>query len=170
MPDLKIKTHGSVSCGPRKQGVRVQHEYISMKNKVQFYVHLYLCGLLTKQNQICCAGVSILGENTYQIWSKSCQPFLKYKPSKSHLFSSFFLFLLFFFLHTYKKTAIKCTRIIGLPSNLAHIKRDKKCILVPSLVQNWQSYKQLFTKIDTNMLSHLQSKLLIISSWKLASG
>jgi len=29
-----IKTHGSVSCGPRKRGARKQREYIYTKNKV----------------------------------------------------------------------------------------------------------------------------------------
>ena len=38
-----------------------------------------------------------------------------------------------FFSHTYKKTAIKHKRVIGLPSNLAHIRRDIGQILLPNL-------------------------------------
>ena len=34
---LAIKTQGSVLCGPRKQGMLTQYEYINTKSKVQFY-------------------------------------------------------------------------------------------------------------------------------------
>jgi len=34
-----IKTHGSVLCGPRKQGVRKLSEYIDRNNKVAIFVH-----------------------------------------------------------------------------------------------------------------------------------
>jgi len=40
-----IKTHGSVSCCPRKRGVRTQRENIDAKNKVQSYAHSELRGL-----------------------------------------------------------------------------------------------------------------------------
>ena len=34
-----IKTHGSVSCGPRKRGVRKRSEYIDRNNKVAIFTH-----------------------------------------------------------------------------------------------------------------------------------
>ena len=39
----KIKTHGSVLCSPRKQGVCKQSEYIERNNKVAIFMHLLLC-------------------------------------------------------------------------------------------------------------------------------
>ena len=36
---FKIKTHGSVSCGPRKRGVRKRSEYIDRNNKVAIFTH-----------------------------------------------------------------------------------------------------------------------------------
>ena len=35
----KIKTHGSVSCGPRKRGARKRSEYIDRNNKVAIFTH-----------------------------------------------------------------------------------------------------------------------------------
>jgi len=34
-----IKTHGSVSCGPRKRGVRKRSKYIDRNNKVAIFTH-----------------------------------------------------------------------------------------------------------------------------------
>ena len=34
-----IKTHGSVSCGPRKRGTHKQSEYIDRNNKVAIFTH-----------------------------------------------------------------------------------------------------------------------------------
>ena len=34
-----IKTHGSVSCGPRKRGTRKRSEYINRNNKVAIFTH-----------------------------------------------------------------------------------------------------------------------------------
>ena len=82
-----IKTHGSVSCGPRKQGVSAQREYINTKNKVWFP---NLRSSVVSWDQIGCASAGISGENTYQMWSKLRQPFLRYEPSKSCSFFSYF--------------------------------------------------------------------------------
>ena len=35
----RIKTHGSVSCGPRKRGARKRSEYIDRNNKVAIFTH-----------------------------------------------------------------------------------------------------------------------------------
>ena len=35
-----IKTHGSVSCGPRKRGACKRSEYIDRNNKVAIFTHL----------------------------------------------------------------------------------------------------------------------------------
>ena len=35
-----IKTHGNVSCGPRKRGVRKRSEYIDRSNKVAIFTYL----------------------------------------------------------------------------------------------------------------------------------
>ena len=64
---LFIKSHGSVSCGQRNGACACTTEYINTKNKVQFYAHLQLSDLSSKQDQICCASAGILGQNTYQI-------------------------------------------------------------------------------------------------------
>ena len=73
------------SC-PRKWSVHAQREYVNM-NKVQLYVCSQLHDLLPNKTKF----AGILGENTYLIRSKSCQPLLGHEPSKSHSFSSFFL-------------------------------------------------------------------------------
>ena len=97
-------------------------EYSNMKNIVWFYAHSKLRDLLSKHYQICCADARISGENTYQIWSKSHQPFLKYEPSKSHSFYSFFLHVSSFC--TLAKSCHKTQMCIQIASNLAYIKRD----------------------------------------------
>jgi len=35
-----IKTHGSVSCSPRKQDARERSEYIDWNNKVTIFTHM----------------------------------------------------------------------------------------------------------------------------------
>ena len=40
LPMCTIKTHGSVSCGPRKRGTRKLREYINRNNKVAIFTHL----------------------------------------------------------------------------------------------------------------------------------
>ena len=35
-----IKTHGSVSCGPRKRGAPKRSEYIDRNSKVAIFTHL----------------------------------------------------------------------------------------------------------------------------------
>ena len=43
-----IKTHGSVSCGPRKWGDCKRREYIDRNNKIAIFTHLPLCDSLSK--------------------------------------------------------------------------------------------------------------------------
>jgi len=38
--DSQIKTHGSVSCSPRKRDARKRSEYIDKNNKVSIFMHL----------------------------------------------------------------------------------------------------------------------------------
>jgi len=46
-----IKTHGSVSCGPRKQDIHKRSKYIDRKNKVAIFMHLYVySSMMSDQN------------------------------------------------------------------------------------------------------------------------
>ena len=45
--EYDIKTHGSVSCGPRKRGTRKLREYINRNNKVAIFTHLYKVAIFT---------------------------------------------------------------------------------------------------------------------------
>ena len=91
-----------------KAGVCTLSEYINTKYKLQFYVHLLLRDFLSEQDQIHYAGTDISGENTYQIWSKSCQQFLiEIWAFKSCSFSSGFFSIVFFFLNTCHKMQMR---------------------------------------------------------------
>ena len=109
------------------------------------------------------AGAGISGKNTHQIWSKLCWNNSLQKVA--HFLCSFF-----FSFSSFCTLAKNC-----------HKMQIRNCQIWQALKgtswyqiwfkykQNWQSYKQFFTKNDTNMLLHLQDKPLIISNWKLAS-
>ena len=84
-----------------------------------------------------------------------------------------FFFLFFFLFAHLQKSAIKHKRI----SDCLHIWHTLKGIqgtywhqIWFKYEQNWQNYKWFFMKIDTNMLSHLQGKPIIISNKQLKIG
>ena len=90
-----IKTHGSVSCGPRKRGVRKQSEYINRNNKVTIFTHPQLRDVLSNWHQIY-GGVSLhVGEATFQVLTKSLNPFPRYESAK--FCKNFIIFFSFFF-------------------------------------------------------------------------
>ena len=100
-----IKTHGSVSCGPRKRCARKRSEYIDRNNKVAIFTHLQLRDSLSKWHQIY-SGVSLHeGEATFRILTRSLKLFLRYESAKFR--KNFFVFFYFFFFvisHTLKKS------------------------------------------------------------------
>ena len=108
---LYIKTHGSVSCGPRKRGARKRSEYIDRNNKVAIFTHLQLRDCLSKWHQIY-SGVSLHeGEATFQILTRSLKLFPRYESAKfrkNFFICFFFLFFFFFFFfvisHTLQKS------------------------------------------------------------------
>ena len=116
---------------PKKMG-RVHTMWVCWHEEQSTILYLLVAPwsqVRTRPNSFVSANIS--GENTYQVWSKSRQPFLKYIPLKNHLFSLFFPFL-FSFCTLAKKAAVTCKCVIGLPSNLSLIERDTRCILVPN--------------------------------------
>jgi len=85
-----IKTHGSVSCRPRKWGACKRNEFIDRNNKVAIFTHLFLCDYPSKWHQIY-SGISLHpGEATFQIWRRSLKPFQRYESANFLVF-----FLLF---------------------------------------------------------------------------
>ena len=95
-----MKTHGSVSCGPRAGAPH--REYIDRKKENVIFTPLYLGDTLSDWNQICCRAVRLQGESTFQIGRKSLKPFPRYKQPKFRFFSSWFFFFFFVFSHTCK--------------------------------------------------------------------
>ena len=86
----KIKTHGSVSCGPRKRGMRKRSEYIDRNNKVSIFTHLQLRDSLSKWHQIY-SGVSLHErEAMFQILTRSLKLFSRYESAKFR--KNFFVF------------------------------------------------------------------------------
>ena len=85
-----------------------------MHNKVQFYTSLYIApwSLPRIRSNLLYAGVGISGENTYQIFKKSGQPFQRWAFKKLLIFFFVFLLFLIFFFCTIAKTAIECKRLI----------------------------------------------------------
>ena len=99
-----IKTHGSVSCGPRSRRV-TPVSILTGRKKTQFS-HLR-SSVLPWWNKTIFAvhGHALqLQHSTFQIWAKSLRAFPRYATSKiGSVSSGFFFFLFFFFLsHTYK--------------------------------------------------------------------
>ena len=85
-----IKTHSSVSCGPRKRGTCKRSEYIDRNNKVLIFTHLQLRDGLSKWHQIY-SGVSLHeGEATFQILTRSFKLFPRYESAKFR--KNFFVF------------------------------------------------------------------------------
>ena len=105
-----IKTHGSVSCGPRSR--RVTPVSILTGRKKTPFSHLRSsgCTSLMKQDDFCCGHALQLQHSTFQICA-----FPRYATSQIGSVSSFFSSYFSFSCRTLTKTAIKLERHIRLP-------------------------------------------------------
>ena len=158
-----IKTHGSVSCGPRSRRV-TPVSILTGRKKTQF-LHLR--------------------SSVFPWWNKTMfavdmpsnfsTPHSKFEQNrftrsrdirlqKLAQFLRFFFFLFFFSCRTLTKTAIKRKCHIQFPWNLTHRRGYKGA----SWYQLWleydkqaKSYERLFTKSNTNMLLLLLLLLLL---------
>ena len=105
---LKIKTHGSVSCGPRSRRI-TPWVYWKEDKECNFHTYLGLRSLTRIQSNLL-QRCPQLGESTYQICSKSRQPILRYDWAKFRnnffIFSSFRTLCIFSY-NWWKQTPIK---------------------------------------------------------------
>jgi len=110
-----IKTHGSVSLGPRKQGTHKRSEYIDRKNKVSIFTYMEICDVWSEWHQISMEAPSTQGRPHSEFEENSSSHF---RDTSNRTFERI---LLIFLLTNFDKIAITCMCVLYSGWSLEHI-------------------------------------------------